>query len=375
MATTTYGVKLVSSKEDVRNFLEFPYSLYQNSEQWVPHLRLLIKDLIDIKKNPFYKQADTAMFLAEKDGKPAGRIMSIVNNAYNQHAGEKAGFFGFFECIDNQGMADLLFKIAGDWLNERGCEVIYGPMSPNMMGEIGVLVDGFEHSPMFLMPYNDSYYDRLITSAGFQKHVDLLAYYIHKDVTELARAEKAETLVQKRYPGLTIRKINMRKWSDEVVIIREIFNKAWARNWGFAPMSPDEFEFLVGDLRYIVDNDFALVAEDKGRPIAFSVGLPDINRILIKIGNGKLFPTGWYKLLTELKKIKTLRLALMGVLPEYQGKGVDALMNLHTIRNGLAKGYHEAEFSWLLETNTSVINLAERFGAVPTKRYRVYKNQ
>lgn len=371
----THGVLIVTTREEEKEFLNFPYGLYRDSPNWVAPIRLMQKDVQNVCKNPFYKNADMAMFLAQVDGKPAGRIAAIHNHNYNAHSGETSGFFGFFECIDNQSTANLLFKVATDWLTNRGVTDIYGPMSPNMMGEIGVLVDGFDVSPMFLMPYNYPYYDKLIKGAGFDKHVDLLAYNITKDSTHLSRVEKAESIVMKRYSTLNVRKINLKKWKDEVVIIRDIFNQAWSRNWGFTPLGAEEFEFLVGDMRYLLDTELALVVEDRGKPVAFSVGLPDINIILKQIGTGKLFPTGWYHLLTGIKKIRKLRLLLMGIVPEYQGKGIDALMNLHTIRNGLAKGYTEAEFSWLLETNTSVINLAERFGATITKRYRVYKKQ
>lgn len=373
MALPMHGVRIVESVSDERAFLNFPYNLYAGHPVWVPPLRLMQKDILSQKKNPFYKHADMALFLAEVDGKPAGRIAAIQNHPFNQHTGEKAGFFGFFDCVNNQQTANLLFKVAGDWLRERGAEVIYGPVSPNMMGEIGTLIEGFDKTPMFLMPYNSPYYDDLITGAGFQKHVDLLAYGLTKDATELSRAEKAETLVLRRYPTLKVRKVNLKKWKEEITVIGDIFNKAWARNWGFAPFTDEEFEFLVGDMRYILEQDLALVVEDEGRPVAFSVALPDINLVLKKVGNGKLLPLGWYKLLTGMKKLRVMRLLLMGIIPEYQGKGVDALMNLHSIRNGLALGYEEAEFSWLLETNTSVINLAERFGAKLTKRYRVYK--
>jgi GNAT superfamily N-acetyltransferase len=374
MPQKTNGVYIVSDKKEYKQFLEFPYTLYKNHPFWVPPLRLLQSDILNQSKNPFYQNAEMAMFLAESDGKLAGRIAAIHNRTYNEYTGTNSGFFGFFECLDNQKAADLLFKVAEDWLRDRGVEQIYGPMSPNMMGEIGVLIEGFELKPMFLMPYNYPYYDQLITNTGYTKHVDLLAYYLTKDASELDRAKKAEELVLRRYPSLSVRKVNLRDWKNELITIREIFNSAWSKNWGFTPISKEEFEFLVSDLRYILDPDLTLVVEDNNKPVAFSIGLPDVNMILGNM-NGKLLPTGWYKLLTGIKKCDVLRLALMGILPDYQGKGIDALMNLHSIRNGLAKGYWAAEFSWLLETNAPVINLAERFGSVLTKRYRMYIKQ
>lgn len=335
---------------------------------------LLQKDLTDTQKNPFYKNAEIAFFIAEFNGETAGRIAAIHNRGYNAYTSSNTGFFGFFECIDNQTVANLLFKVAGDWLRERGVDQIFGPMSPNMMGEMGVLVDGFQYSPNFLMPYSKPYYDALITNAGFQKHVDLLAYRITDQTVRMERAMRAEELILHRLPGIRVRSVDLKNFRKEIVIIREIFNKAWAQNWGFAPVSYAEFEFLVNDMRFIIDADFAQVVEVDGKPVAFSISLPDMNLALKKI-NGRLLPFGFIKLLYHKSKIRDLRTALMGVIPEYHGKGVDAVMHRHTISNGLAKGMKSAEFSWILETNTSVINVAERFGAVLEKRYRIYKNQ
>lgn len=374
MSKKTNGIIFVSDKREEKQFLEFPYDFYKGDNNWVPPLRLMQKDILNRSKNPFYENAEMAMFLAESNGKIAGRIAAIHNRSYNEHSGTNTGFFGFFECIDNQTTANLLFKVAEDWLKLRDVDAIYGPLSPSMMGEIGVLVEGFDLSPMFLMPYNKSHYDKLITQAGYVKEIDLLAYYVTDQATELERSKKAETLVQRRYPQLSVRKMNMRNWKKELITVRDIFNKAWANNWGFAPVSAEEFEFLVSDLRYILDPDFAIVVENDGVPVAFSIGLADINMIL-KNMNGKLLPFGWWKLLRGIKKLGVMRVPLMGVIPEFHGKGIDGLLNLHTIRNGLAKGFYAAEFSWLLETNIGIINVAERFGAKLTKRYRVYKKQ
>jgi GNAT superfamily N-acetyltransferase len=374
MQLKTNGVSIVTTKAELKEFIEFPYALYKNHSHWVPPLRILQKDLLNQEKNPFFRNAEMAMFLAESNGKLAGRIAAIHNRTYNEFTGTNSGFFGFFECDDNQKVANLLFKVAEDWLRGKNVENIYGPMSPNMMGEIGVLIEGFDMKPLFMMPYNYPYYDKLISNAGYVKQVDLVAYYITSVYDGIPRANKAENLVLRRYPTLSVRKLDLKRWKHEMGPIREIFNAAWAANWGFAPLSKDEFAYLVTDLRYILNPALAIIVEDQGRPVAFSIGLPDINTLIADL-DGKLFPFGWYKLLAGLKKIQTMRLALVGIIPEYQGKGIDALMSLHTVRNGTAVGYNSAEFSWLLETNTPVINVAERFGATFTKRYRMYKKQ
>lgn len=368
------GVIFVSDKRELKQFIEFPYKHYKGDAHWIAPLKLQQKELLDVNKNPFYKDADIAMFLAEFNGKVAGRIAAIHNKAYNRFTSTESGFFGFFECINNQAVANLLFKVAEDWLKERDLKVIYGPLSPNMMAEIGVLIDGFEHDPAFLMPYNKSYYDTLIMNAGFEKHIDLLAYKISDESVQLDRALRAEELVKKRIPTLNIRRVNLRKFKDEIVVIHEIFNKAWAPNWGFAPLTVEEFEYLVKDLKFMVDTDFAHVAEIDGKPIAFSISLPDINIVLKKM-DGRLFPTGIFKLIFRKNKIRQIRSALMGVIPEWQGKGIDAVIHQQAIINGLKRGFRKSEISWLLETNTSMINVAERMGAALEKRYRIYKKK
>jgi len=368
------SVIFVSEKRELKQFIEFPYKHYKDDKHWIAPLILQQKELLDFEKNPFFKDAEVALFLAEFNGRLAGRIAAIHNKGYNRFTNSNSGFFGFFECIDNQSVANLLFKVAGDWLTEKGITEIYGPMSPNMMAEMGILVEGFEYYPAFLMPYNKPYYESLIKNAGYDKHIDLLAYRITSESVQLDRAMRAEEIVRRRLPNLKIREVNLRKFKSEIVIIHDIFNKAWARNWGFAPLTVDEFEYLVKDMKFMIDTDFAHVAEIDGMPVAFSISLPDINVILKKM-DGRLLPTGIFKLLYYKGKIRQVRSALMGVIPEWQGYGIDAVIHQQGIINGLKRGFKNSEMSWLLETNTSMINVAERMGAVLEKRYRIYKKQ
>ena len=368
------GVSIVSNHTDEKIFREFPYKHYADSEHYVPPLRSMVKDLLSRKKNPFYNNAEIELFIAEKNGEVAGRIAAIHNKTYNDYSETKAGFFGFFECIDDSGVAELLFKVAEDWCRERGLDTIIGPFSPNMMGEVGVLVEGFEFPPLILMPYNKPYYQHLLENSGYEKVVDLLAFRVTTDTVALDRAMRAEEIVRHRNPGLVIRLVNVRKFKHEARIIRDIFNQAWAKNWGFCPFSVEEFDHLARDLKSLIDPQFATIAEINGKPVGFSIGLPNYNQI-IKSLNGNLFPFGFIKLMTQSKKLTEGRVALMGVLPEYQGKGIDAVLNQYIIRNGMNRGFVTAEMSWLLETNTSMINVAERTGGAIEKRYRIFKKQ
>ena len=365
------GVTVVSTKEEKKRFVDFIYSFYEQAENWVPPLRMDQKKLIDTDKNPFYNNAEIELFIAEKDGKEVGRIAAIIDHRYNDYHGSKTGHFGFFECIDDQHTANLMFRVAEDWLRDKGMKDVLGPANPGMMDVIGVLIEGFDKAPYILMPYNFPYYDRLIKDAGFEKAMDIL----DTETVAVDRMNRAMEIVKRRIPNLEIRPVNLKKMSSEIKIIQEIFNATWKNNWGFIPLSEEEFKALGKDLKLIIDTDYAHIAEIDGEPIAFSVGLPNINEILIDM-NGKLFPFGIFKLLWRKNKVKGLRTALMGVLPEWQGKGIDALLHQRSIQNGLeTEGKTVSELSWILETNTEMIRVAEKIGGSLDKTYRMYSKQ
>lgn len=371
METNSNTITYVTSKQEKKTFVEFPYTHYKNDQYWVAPLLIEQKKLLDPDKNPFYKNAEIVLFNVSLNDKHAGRIAAIIDHRYNKFHNTKTGFFGFFECIDQQSTADLLLKVAEDWLREKGMNTVMGPSNPSMMDELGILVEGFDKYPTIMMPYHKNYYDKIIRSAGYKKEMDLLAYLVTQDSVDHDRANRAIDVVKKRLPGISIRKINLRKIKDEVKIIREIFNSAWSKNWGFIPLSSEEFNKLASDLKSIVDNDFAHIAEIDGEPVAFSIALPDYNQIFRNM-NGRLFPTGLFKLLWYRKKIDKVRTALMGVIPEYQGRGIDVLLHREAINSGLKKGIYSSEVGWILESNIHMIRVAEKMGAAIDKRYRIY---
>lgn len=371
VGTNSNTITFVVSKEEKQSFIEFPYSHYANDQFWVAPLIIEQKKLLDTGKNPFYKNAEIALFNASFNDKHAGRIAAIVDHRYNKYHNTKTGFFGFFECIDQQSTADLLFKVAEDWLREKGMNTVMGPANPSMIDELGILVDGFDKYPTILMPYHKDYYDEIIKDSGYKKEMDLFAYLVTQDSVDHERANRAMEIVKRRLPGISIRKIKMRKMKEEVKIIREIFNSAWKNNWGFIPLSTDEFDKLAMDLKSIVDDDFAHIAEIDGVPVAFSIALPDYNQIFRKM-NGRLLPTGIFKILWNRNKINKVRTALMGVIPEYQGRGIDALLHREAINSGIKKGVYSSEVGWILENNVQMIRVAEKLGGTIDKRYRIY---
>lgn len=367
------GITLATTKQERKQFIDFPYEHYSEDEHWIAPLKIEQKKLIDEDKNPFYENGEIALFLAEQDGEICGRIAAIRDHRYNKHHNNKTGFFGFFECINDQSVADLLFKVAGDWLRERGHTDILGPANPSMMDEVGILVDGFEYDPSIMMPYHKPYYDQLIKGAGLHKEMDLYAFRVTQASVNLERMYRAEEIVRRRLPKLNIREIDTKNIDNEVEIVRHIFNEAWSGNWGFIPLTKAELEDLASDLKLILDPKVAHVAEVDNEPVAFSIALPDLNQAL-KHMDGTLFPTGIFKLLWHRRNIDQIRTALMGVLPKYQGKGIDALLHKEAIVNGREVGYNSSELSWVLESNKAMIQVAEKLGAHIEKTYRMYSH-
>lgn len=370
----TNGVTIVSTHEDRKKFLEFVYSHYKGNKYWVPPLRSEQKDQLDINKNPYFLNADLALFIAEQNGKVVGRISAVIDRRFNNYHNTKTGHFGFFECIDDQNVANLLFKVACDWLKDKGMEDVLGPASPGMMDAIGVLVDGFDKRPYIMMPYNKPYYEKLILDAGFEPTMDLYAYVVNKETVSIDRINRLMEIIKRRNPDLKIRPVNLKKIHEEVEIVRSIYNEAWKENWGFLPLTKEELEATAQEFKLILDTDLAHIAEINGEPVAFSIALPDLNQIFKKM-NGRLFPFGIFKFLFGRKKITRIRTALMGVMPEHRGRGIDALLHQKAIVNGPKKGITESEMSWILSTNTDMIRVAEKIGGTRDKTYRMFSKK
>jgi len=359
----------------MKAFLSFPYTHYENDKNWIPPLYIQQRDLLDPEKNPYFNNVDHAYFVAEKDGETAGRIGLFINHDWNEYQKQATGFFGFFECREDSYLAGLLFNVAKDWMRERGMNRILGPINPGMMYELGVLVEGHDSKPYIMMPWTKPYYDKIIKNAGLDKEIDLLAYEVDDKHVALDRINRAEQIVKRRLPDLKIRPVNLKDFEREAETIRKIFNSAWAGNWGFSPVGKEEFSHIAKDLKLIIDIDLAHIAEIKGEPVGFSVALPDMNQAFQHVKGGKLLPFGIIKLLWYKRRINRIRTALMGVIPEYRGKGIDALLHREAITKGLAKGYNASELSWLLETNTEMIRVAEKIGGWKAKTYRIYSAQ
>jgi GNAT superfamily N-acetyltransferase len=369
-------IKRVENEADKMRFIKFPWQIYKGNKYWVPPLIFDVRNNLNTLKNPFYKHAEIELFLAEKDdGKLVGRIAAIKNDNHNKFHEDKAGFFGFFESVDDHDVSDLLLDTACEWCKNKGLDTVIGPVNPSTNDECALLVDGYDNVPVILSTYNPPYYRDMIESFGFEKGNDLYAYHLSATVINdekvMAKLERMARLIKTKEKIVT-RKINMKDLDNEVKRIEMIYNDAWEKNWGFVPLTTEEFEFFKGNLKALVDPDIVFFAEVDGDPAGFSLALPDYNQIFKKL-NGRLFPFGVLKILTGKKKIDFMRVWSMGVRFKYQKRGVDSIFYLETIKEGNRKGYKGADISWVLEDNAPMRQTAEKLGANIYKTYRIYK--
>lgn len=362
-------IREIKSKKDLGRFIKFPWKVYDGDPNWIPPLIIDIKTRLNPAKNPYFKHSEAKCFIAEKNGDIIGRIAATVNNNHNKTHDEKTGFFSFFECFDDQETANSLFDAAAEYLRNKGLDTMRGPANFSSNDDWAMLVEGFDKPPLLMMTYNPEYYIRLAENYGFKKKMDLLAYYMTKDeITE--RLIRTAELIRKR-TKITIRTLDMKNFWDEVDKIMEVYNSAWLKNWGFVPMTKEEIKHLAKDLKMIVNPEIFLIAEADGKPVGFSMALPDANQA-IKLADGRLFPFGIIKMMRELKKIKTLRVLSMGVIPEYRNRGIDAVFYYETFKRGTKCGFDSGEFSWILETNEMMNRAAQNMGAKIYKTYRIF---
>jgi len=366
----------VAGKAELKKFIKIPYQLYKDEKYYVPHLISERKAFFDREKNPFFQHARVKYFLALKDGKPVGRISGIVNDLHNEFHEEKTGFFGFLDCIDDEETAGALLRAAEDFVRAEGMNLIRGPMNFSTNDEVGLLIEGFDSLPTFMMTYNPPYYIPLYEKIGLKKAEDLIAFYLD-DKTPMS--ERWINIVEKmrRRSRIKIRTIRMNEFESELEIVRVIYNSAWSKNWGFVPMTEEEFQHTADDFRKIIDPELVFIAFVDDEPAGFILGLPDYNPVFKKM-NGRLFPTGLFKFLyyTKINRLMTgLRVLTMGVVHKYQKLGLDAIFFVDIYNAGRRRGYHWAELSWILESNAMMVKAAENMGASPYKKYRVYEKQ
>jgi GNAT superfamily N-acetyltransferase len=356
-------------------FIRLTYSIYKGDPNFVPHLEMERRDFMDPRKHPFFEFGQVEFFLARRAGKVVGRIAAVSNPRYNEFQGTNAGFFGLFECVNDAGVARALFEAAAEWLRARGFTSVLGPMSYSTNGEVGLLIDGFTTPPAIMTTYNPPWYAALIEANGFTKAKDLYAWELSSSTPPPEKVARIAEKIRQR-EGVTVRPVNLKEFDAEVARVKAMYNSAWERNWGFVPMTEHEFDHLARDLKQMVRPELALVAEVKGEPVGFALTIPDANEA-IKVANGRLttfgLPIGLAKLLMASRRIRRLRLVLLGTVEGYRRRGLDAILYLDTLNKARELGYEGGEISWTLEDNHLVNRAIESMGGQRSKTYRVYE--
>ncbi|WNG26964.1 N-acetyltransferase [Cystobacter fuscus] len=356
-------------------FIRFPYTIYRGDPNWVPHLEMERRDFIDPRKNPFFEFGEVEFFLARREGQVVGRIAAVNNPRYNEFQKTNVGFFGLFECVNDAGVARALFDAAAGWLRAKGFTSVIGPMSYSTNHEVGLLVEGFNTPPAIMTTYNPPWYAALIEANGYVKTKDLYAWELSSSTPPPEKVARVAEKIRQR-EGVTVRPVNLKDFDGEVARIKAMYNKAWENNWGFVPMTEAEFDNLARELKQMVRPELVLIAEVKGEPVAFGLTVPDANEAL-KAANGRLttfgLPIGLAKLLLASRKIRRLRLILLGTVEGYRRRGLDAILYLDTLRTARELGFEGGEISWTLEDNHLVNRAIESMGGKRSKVFRVYE--
>jgi GNAT superfamily N-acetyltransferase len=365
----------LAGKRDLEEFISLPWRIYADDSAWVPPLRREVHAFLDRDHHPFYRHGDAQAFLARRDGEVVGRILASDDPHYNERHETNVGMFGLFESVDDGDVARAMLDSAAEWLRARGRTGVLGPIEYSTNYTCGLLVDGFDTPPRLLMNHNPPYYRGLIEGYGFQHVRELYAWWIDEvpDLRPwLARADR----IARR--GITLRPISKKRLGEEVEKAKLIYNEAWYDNWGSVRMTDAEFDDLGRHLADIADENLLVMAEKEGRPVGFSLSLPDANEAFRRVGDGRLvrwgfIPIGLVRLLLGLRRIKTFRYFALGVLPGFQGRGIAEAMVLRTLDEALKAGYAGCEMGWTLDDNTRVNRAIEAVGAKRYKTYRIYE--
>jgi len=367
-------VSEVTSRRERDEFIKFQWQIYASDSAWVPPLIIERKKFLDRKRHPFYRHGDAALFLARKNGRIAGRIMASDDPNYNLLHGTNVGCFGLFECIEDREVAAALFDAAASWLRKKGRTELMGPIDYSTNYVCGLLIDGFQFPPTILTAHNPPYYCELIENCGFTKAKDWYAWWFADPSKAATHLRRLATRLRTRWP-VRIRSANFKNLRDESRRLREIFNQAWERNWGFVPFTEAEIEFMTEELKPLIVPEFAWVAEIDNEPVGFTLALPDINVVLRDL-NGRLtrfgLPTGLIKLLRYKHRAKKGRLIALGVVQKYRRAGIAEMLVLRVMEETMIKRGITGELSMTLEDNLMINRFLEAIGAERYKTYRIY---
>lgn len=364
-------LRRVANRELLDIFIKLPFEIYRNDPFYSP---LPIKEQRRYlsKENPFFRLEDVSLFVAFKDGRPAGRIASIINRRHIELHRENAGFFGLFESINDMEVTSVLVKAVSEILISKGLNIIRGPMNMSTNEQAGFLINGFDQPPMILTPYNPPYYNDLMLRMGMKKSKDLHAYLVNIQGVSMEKIERVSLIAQKR--GVNVRTVNKKDLENDLMVFKTIYNESWKDNWGFIPLLDDEIKFMAYQLKSLIIPEMMVIAEYRGEPAGFLGIIPDYNNVL-RVIRGRINPLTVIRAIIALKKIDRIRLLLLGVREEFRKMGIDAAMFSKVAREVKKRGYRVVECSWILEDNIDVRRLIEMAGGVLYKTFRIYEKE
>ena len=367
-----YKLIKINSKRLTREFIHFPWKIYNNNPYWVPPLIIAVKERLDPRKNSFLKYGTIALFgVFDEAGNMAGRIASAYNPRHNLVSNRNDGFFGLFESIADIKVAELLISAVRKELGSFKVDTLIGPVTFTTNEETGLLIHGFESSPTFMTNYCQPYYSGLLEELGFMKAQDLFTYEWNLKHEFPDRFHRLVRILSDD-KDITLRKIDRKNFEPEIQTVKYIYNNSFKDVWGFVPLDDNEVREMGKAFELFADFDLINFAFYKDQPVGFCMALPDIN-VAIKKLNGRLFPIGFLKFLYEKKKIKSIRLNVIAILPEHRTKGIAALLIHHVVNMAIQKGYQKGEMSVIMESNGKIIKLMETLGFEKVKQYRVYR--
>ncbi|MCB2155563.1 N-acetyltransferase [bacterium] len=365
------------SKAAEAEFCELVYRLRGRDPHWVPPLRRDQKILLDRMKHPFHEHAQVEYFVARQGGETIGRIAAIENYAHNEAHGERVGFFGFLDAVDDPEVFRRLLHAAEVWATRRNLTALRGPCSFSTNEECGLLIDSFHTEPSVMTPHNPPFYVDHVEAAGYEKAEDLLCYWLTRD-TFTERIPRMADRVQKRLRDaghtVSVRPLDKSNWAREVALVRKLYNQGWEQNWGFVPMTDAEFAFIAKELKPLADERFIFFIYLDDEPVGFTLALLDYN-VVLKHLEGKLGPKQLALFLMLKSNIKAIRLLMLGTLPEYRNRGLDLLMYRDFAASCIEHGIFEGELSWILERNRSMNRALKAMGANVYRTYRIYEKK
>ncbi|HEY5976525.1 MAG TPA: hypothetical protein VIT85_01605 [Solirubrobacterales bacterium] len=363
----------LANRRERRLFVDLPFRLHAGTP-WIPPLKIERHLFLSRRLNPFFKHGEAELFLARRDGRVVGRVSAQIDHAFNEFHGNRWGMFGFLELEDDPEAMDALLEAAGSWLRERGCDRMVGPMDLTVNDESGILIEGQELEPMIRQPWHPDYYQRLCEGAGLEKAMDLYSWELeieNRGTTLLPVLEELDVKAREEH-GVTIRKMSRRRLRRELDDFAEIYNAAWAENWGFVPLSKADLDTYAIDLQLVYRPEWFMVAEKDGETIAIAITVIDLNQVLKRM-KGRLLPFGWLQFLRRNRICDRVRVGFLGVKPEHQHTGVAAALYMAHFDAAAVSRQKRGEAGWILETNEAMNRGLEAMGGSIVKRYRLYE--